>query len=418
MNLLPALSALAIAMGGPSLAAQAADTLSLSQAQEEARRANSGLQAARLNADAAAARVGPAGALPDPQLSFAFMNRPINDFGTDQPMTMNAIQYSQRFPWPGTLGFARERARFLANATRLDADDAELMLAARVASVYYEIGYLDRAVQVMEETRDLLRDFHHISSAMYAVGRGVQQDVLQAQVAIAQMDEDITVMQQQRIAMTARLNALMGRAATRPIPAVALPTPDAMLADADSLVARATRRRPALRAAHERVEAAQAGYRAARRAVYPDFNVTLGYGQRPQFEDFATLMVGVSVPLWMGARQLPLREEARAMRYAEEARERDLYNETFARLVELRAEAERAQSLATLYATAVLPQAHAAVESALSAYRVGQVDFTTLVRSELTVNQYEIESLRLAAQFHRAVAAIEALVGDSLEMQP
>ena len=94
---------------------------------------------------------------------------------------------------------------------------------------------------------------------------------------------------------------------------------------------------------------------AARRAVYPDITVTLGYGQRPDFKDLTTIMFGLSVPLWGGSRQLPMRREMLAMQSAEEARERNLYNETFARLAELRAEAVRARNLASLYANAVLP---------------------------------------------------------------
>jgi outer membrane protein TolC len=59
----------------------------------------------------------------------------------------------------------------------------------------------------------------------------------------------------------------------------------------------------------------------------------------------------------------------------------------------------------------VLPQAQAAVESSLSAYRVGSVDYMTLVQNELTVNRYEIEGIRLTAEYHQALAQVEALVG-------
>jgi outer membrane protein TolC len=100
-----------------------------------------------------------------------------------------------------------------------------------------------------------------------------------------------------------------------------------------------------------------------------------------------------------------------AVQLLEQARATDLYNETFARLAELRAEAERARSLSELYATSVLPQAQAAVESALSAYRVGGVDYMTLVANQMTVNRYEIQTVLLIADYHRAVAGIEALVG-------
>ena len=124
-----------------------------------------------------------------------------------------------------------------------------------------------------------------------------------------------------------------------------------------------------------------------------------------------TIMVGVTIPLWAGSRQLPLRNEMAAMRATEDAMARDLANETFAVLAELRAEAERARRLSGLYRTAVLPQARAAVEAALSAYRVGTADYMTLVESEMTVNRYEIELVRLAAAWQRATAGIEAVTG-------
>jgi len=321
-------------------------------------------------------------------------------------------------PWPGKLGFNEERAQHLSAAAALDAHETELMLVARVKAVYYELAYMDRALATMGATQQLLRDFFQVSQTMYAVGNGLQQDVLQAQVAIARMTEDITVMEQQRVAMAARLNALLGREATAPVGALELPTTLPELPLLDSLIASAVASRPSLRAARERIDAADAGYRSARRELYPDFMVTVGYGQRPQFDDMMTVMVGLSIPLWAGSRQLPMRREMLAMKSMQEAEATDLYNETVARLTELRAEAERARALAQLYATAVVPQARAAVEAALSAYRVGRVDYMTLVDNEMTVNRYEIESVRLTAQYHQAAAEVEALVGGTAGGRP
>jgi outer membrane protein TolC len=393
---------------------QYADSLLLNQAIQQARLANPMLQAARYRADAAAERVPQAGALPDPMLSFGMRNWVARDWSASAPMSANVIQLTQRFPWPGKLGFSEERAERLAEAQLLDAAETEVALYARVKSVYYQLAYIDRSIVIMQNTRELLRNFLEVASTMYAVGSGLQQDVLQAQVAVAQMTEDITVMEQMRIAMAARLNALIGRGATTPIGGLELPPAGEELPLPDALVSLAAERRPALQAAEQRIQAAEAGYRAARRKLYPDIAVTVGYGQRPDFADLATVMVGVSIPIFAGSRQLPLRREMEAVRSLEQARATDLYNETFARLSELRAEAERARTLSDLYTTSVLPQARAAVESALSAYRVGGVDYMTLVANQMTVNRYAIQTVRLIADFHRAVAQIEALVGGDI----
>lgn len=391
-------------------AAQETDTLTLAEVLEAAREGSPAIRAVRLAAEAAGERVAPAGALPDPMLMLGLRNRPF-DFGAGERMTANVVELSQTMPWPGKLGFGEDRERRLAEASNLDADEAEAALLARVKTRYFELAYLDRAIDIMRETRALLRQFFDVSSAMYAVGEGLQQDVLQAQIAIAQVTEQITVAEQQRVAGAARLNALIGREATQPVGALQLPSGLPLLPALGELAQQAAGNRPAILAARARVDAAEAGRRAAARAKYPDVTVTLGYGQRPEFEDLFSLMLGVNLPLWSGAKYAPREREMRAMRAAADARATDLWNETYAQLAELRAEAEQARNLSSLYAESVLPQARAAVESALSAYRVGNVDFMTLLNNEMTVNRYEIEVVRLTAAYYRAVARIDALTG-------
>lgn len=405
-------TALLAALLSPTIAgAQTPDTLRLADVVDAAREANPMLQAARFAADAAAERVPGAGALPDPMLTLGLRNRPLDGFGTDERMTMNSVAVMQRLPWPGKLGFSEDRADHLALAAELDADENEAALLARVKGLYFRLAFMDRALDIMDETRNLLRDFLEVSNAKYSVGSGLQQDILQAQVAIARMTADITVVEQDRVAGAARLNALLGRPATAPIGTLELPRPSDVPSSVETLMAVAAESRPAIRAARERTLAAGAGYRAARRAVYPDFTVGLGYGQRPQFGDMATIEVGISLPVWAGSKQRPKRREMQAMEAMEQARALDLHNETFARLSELRASAVRARELSALYETSIVPQAMAAVESSLSAYRVGEVDYMTLLSNQMTVNQFEIERVRLAAEYHEAVAEIAALTG-------
>lgn len=390
---------------------QGPDTLRIDTVVEAVRSANPSLRAARLGAAAAGERVSQAGALPDPMLSLGLMNRPVDDFGPDHAMTMNNIQWSQRFPWPGKRRLSREGSSHLAEAEVLDAAETEGVLIARAKSVYYRIAQVDRAIEVMESTRSLLRDFSGVATSQYAVGSGLQQDILQAQVAVAQSTADLMVLAETRSAQAARLNALMGRLTMEAIGALELPNPGPQLPTVEALLAEAVDRRPALLGAHRRVMAAEAALRVAERQSYPDLTITVGYGQRPRFDDLATVMVGASLPLWSESKQKPLRREMETLRGVQEARAGDLHAQTFAGLTELRAQAERARSLSELYRTSILPQALAAVESALSAYRVGNVDYMTLLSNQMTANRFQLESLELAADYHTAVAEIEALTG-------
>jgi outer membrane protein TolC len=231
------------------------------------------------------------------------------------------------------------------------------------------------------------------------------------------MSEDITRMGQERVAMTARLNALLGRAATEPITALELPEPEpGDLPAVDSLIAWALEGRAALVAGAERVAAAEAALSAARRELFPDFSLGVAYQQRPQFPTMVSLMVGINLPVFAGAKQLPMRRQMAAMRDMFAAELLNLRNETVARIVEIRARAEQDRNLARLYGGSILPQARAAVQAALSSYRVGRVTFMTLVDNQMTVNRYETETYRLLADYHQAVGELEALVGR--EVQP
>jgi len=392
------------------------DTLTVDAAVRIALEANPMLRAARASAQAAAQRIGPAGALPDPQLQLGLMNRMASEFGsTMDPMTMNQLQLMQMVPWPGKLGGARRAARHTAAAAGSDADEQERMLAARVRMAYFEVAYADRALAVMRRTQGLLRDFLDVSTTMYAVGSAVQQDVLRAQVEVARMSEEITRMGQERVAMAARLNALLGRAAIVPVAAFELPEPEASdLPAADSLLAWALDGRPALRAGAERVAAAEATLSAARRELFPDFSIGMQYQQRPQFPTMVSLMVGINLPVFAGAKQLPMRRQMAAMRDMSAAELANLRNETVARIVEIRARAEQDRNLARLYRGSILPQARAAVQAGLSGYRVGRVTFMQLVDNQMTVNRYEIETYRLLADYHQVMGELEALVGRQL----
>jgi outer membrane protein TolC len=405
-------AALALAAVTPAQS-PGADTLRVADAVRLALDSNPMLRAARASATAAGQRVGPAGALPDPRLELGLMNREASDFGsTMDPMTMNQLQLTQMLPWPGKRGGTRRAAEHGAAAAAAEADEQARMLAAEVRMAYFEAAYADRAVAVMVRTRGLLRDLEEVSTAMYGVGDAVQQDVLRAQVEVARMGEEITRMGQMRVAAAARLNGLLGRDAPSPLAALELPDwPAVDLAPTDSLVAWALSGRPGLTARSERVAAAEASLGAARRELYPDFEIGAAYQRRPLYSDMVSVFVGINLPLFAGAKQLPMRKEAAAMRDMAAAELANLRTATVARIVELRARAVRDRNLGRLYGGTILPQARSAVAAALASYRVGRVPFMQLVENQMTVNRYEIEGLQLLADYHATVGELGALTG-------
>ncbi|HEX6051960.1 MAG TPA: TolC family protein, partial [Gemmatimonadaceae bacterium] len=185
----------------------------------------------------------------------------------------------------------------------------------------------------------------------------------------------------------------------------------------DSLLGAAEVGRPMLRAGGEEVQAADAASRLARRELIPDLQLGVQYGQRRgemRTERMASLMLGASVPVFARSRQLRMREEAAAMRAMAAADLAAMRADTRAAVVEANAELTRARNLAALYRGTVIPQAEATVSSALSAYRVGGVDFMTLLDDRMLVNQYRQELVRLEADEGKVWAELEMLLGREL----
>jgi outer membrane protein TolC len=109
-----------------------------------------------------------------------------------------------------------------------------------------------------------------------------------------------------------------------------------------------------------------------------------------------------------------MRREAEAMRLMAVADLEAMRAETRGRAAELVAAVQRSKQLAKLYRTPILPQSETTVASALAAYRVGAVDFMTLLDNQMTVNRYRQELYRLDAEQGQAIAELEMLIGREL----
>ncbi len=373
--------------------------------------------AARSLAEAVAARVPASGLLPDPEVQLGFMNYELPALRPMELLGMVQLQVMQMLPLGGKLPLSRRIASHQAAAERERAADVAWELRTRAAMAFYELFASEQGIDIAIGTRRLVQDVARIAQSMYEVGEGNQADVLRAQVEIARMTEEIARMDAMRSAAAAKLNALMDRPAAATVDTAVLPRFPEEAPPVDSLVSMALRARPMIRAGEEDVAAADAMALRARRELIPDLVVGVQYAQRSGemgTEHMGSLMFGASVPVFAGRRQLKWRDEADAMRAMSAADLAYMKADTRGRIGEVIAMLNRARRLADLYTTTVLPQAEAAVTSAVAAYRVGRVDFMTVLDNRMTVNRYRQELVTLRAEEGQAWAELEMLTGREL----
>jgi outer membrane protein TolC len=410
-----ALVALALASrAGAQDVAASQPALRLGTLLDAVERVNPRLGAARAIARAAWARVPGVTRPPDPQLQLGWMNFEIPSLRPMESIGMTQLQLMQMLPVAGKLRLAgaAETARADATATRVA--DVSFDLRARTAMAFYDLYSTDGALGVARDTRRLLQDIAEIAGRMYQVGEGRQSDVLRADVELARMQEEIIRMETMRTAMAARLNALLVQPADAMVGDPRLPVFPPEPPSLDSLTRLAERNRPMIRAGAQDVDAADAVARLATREIWPDLQLGVQFGRQagplgPQ--GMGSLMIGASLPVYAKDRQLRLREEADAMRAMAAADLASIRTETRGAVAEATANLMRARRLGALYRTSVLPQAAATVASSLSAYRVGSVNFMTLLDAQMTLNRYRQELFTLEAEEGKAWAELEMLTG-------
>lgn len=407
----------AVALSSPGLG-QEAESLQLDEVLALARERNPRLQALVASAEAAAYREPEASTLPDPTLQLGVMNFGVPDLNADMAMSMApSVQLMQMVPFPGKLSLRGDIAGFSHDMAVATSDEAWWEVRRTASGLFYDIYTLDRRTEVMRETLGLLKDFQQVAKAMYSAGTGRQADVLRADVEVARMDGEIRQMEAFRMAKAARLNAVLDRPSHVSVPTPVLGALPLDVPGQAELASWARDSRPILHRARLGIAQAESRSALAGRQIWPDFTLGVSYGQRDRgagTERMASAMVGFSLPIHAGSRQYALRDEAAAMERLAEAELTGREADVDARIGELLAELERARTLAELYRDEVIPEGRATVESAFSSYRVGTVDFMTLVDAQMTVNRYQGELYELLADYGAAIAALESAIGRAL----
>lgn len=402
----------------PEAPPAADSTVTLAGLIEIARERSPRVHAARALADARDVSRSWAGLLPDPRLQLGMMNLSVPGFDADMPSSMApSIQLTQTIPFPGKLGLESDIAEHTAKIARVEADESWWTVRARVGRAFWDLHTIDWQLDVLRDTKERLEDFELAARALYEAGTGRQTDVLQAQVEVARMAAELTRTEAARTGAVARLNALLDRPAETPVPRAVAGALPGDVPPVDTLRAWADGTRPAVLADRLGVERAEVRTQRAGREIWPDFMLGAAYGQRSfdgSTQRMASFLIGFELPIFAGRRQLRMRDEAQAMATMARAELAETRANVDARLGELVADLERSRELMRIYGEEVLPQARITVESAFASYRVGAVDFRTLVDAQITLDRYEDEYHRWMADYGTALAEIESAIGRPL----
>jgi len=404
------LSSLAVATAA---GAQTPARTPLADVVAEAVAKNPEIVAAQKRYDAARQRPVQERSLPDPMVSAGYNSsgRPWPGAGLGTEPTANiGFMVTQELPYPGKRDLRASIASREADADFQQIEAARLSVTSRVKQAYYRLAYTYAVSDVLRRNRDLLDTLLKVSENRYAVGQAAQQDVIKAQTQLTILELQLERVRQEQATREGELNALLARPVTAPVgrPDDLQLTPfDLSL---DSLLSAANEHAPMLRRDQIMIDRSRLGVDAARREYRPDFGVSGGYYYMGRMPPMYEVRFDVTIPLKRARRAAAVAEQLSTVEQA-----RSTYDSSRLDLQgRLQGDFQMASTsvrLARLYRETVLPQARLALESSMSSYQTGGVDFLSVLTNFGTVLEYEMTYFDELASYYTAVSRLEEMTG-------
>jgi len=406
-----------------SMAMPQDSTVQLTQLIQEALANNPDLKASYNAWQASKLRVPQAGSLPDPVLELGIMNLPVNSFDFQrEPMTGKQIGLMQMFPFPGKLELKEKIAAETALIAEMQYQELQNQLIKSIKLTYYELYYNGKAIDVSQRNRALLGQFAQIAETRYRVGKGLQQDMLRAQVELAKIDEKIIQLHQNRVILLAQLKFILNRKTSQPIQGnFFINEIDSLkIFDLSDLKSLAKQNRPLLHAWLHMSQKSHHEVKLAKKSYLPDFSLEMAYMQRDDLIsgmagiDFLSGSIRINLPIYFWKKQSREVEESKYNDLSITQKYEYILREIERELESKWSELDKNRRLLELYKGGILTQASQAVKSALAAYQVDKVDFLTLVNNQTNLFQYELDYHRILSDYYKNIAELEALVGKEL----
>lgn len=373
------------------------------------------IAARKAAADAARLSIGPAGQLPDPQISLGLQDAPIsgpNRFRLDQDnFTMLNFGVMQEVP-----NRAKRRARTGVAEAETGVALADLGVSRLGARLAAATAWIDAYYAAAREAalRKLIEDNAALSSALStsaAAGTAPADAAIAARLDAARIADRVAEVRFMASAARNELERWIGPIGADPV-GPAAPVfqidPEELRDHLDHHVALASSSASIARAKAE-VELARAG-------THPDWAWDLTYGRRdPMFGDYVSLGLKFSLPLFQSTRQSPTIDARRAEVRRADADREALLREHNAMLEAKLAEHASLGDRLTRARDIILPLAKQRQELAAAAHRAGTLPLTNLIAARIAVAEAELDRIDLEHRLSLVDAFLSLQYGEDAQ---
>ena len=394
--------------------AQHEEVLSLEEFVAEVRAKHPSVQAMLAAWQAAAQRYPQVVSLDDPM--FMMMTAPKSLSSSSVAEGAYALQFNQKIPGFGKRAAKGQMASEEAAAAGHDVGDIRLQLNLIATNAFLDYYLADRQRSLNAENRRLVEEFRETAHTKYQTNQVTQQDVLQADLEVAEFERRNLELQRMQRTALARLNTLLIRS-----PELPLPKPEPALSslplttDAERLQQTALQQRPDLAALCHRVEVEEAALNLAWKQYHPDMDVFGRYDtfwQPSNTQGDLRGQVGVSLNLPVYRRKLnaavcEAQFRVRQRRAEYQQRLLDVQYDVQSAIERIR----ESQQVLELYANKLLPAARQNLEAAQANYEVGKGTFQELIQAQRQLVMVREKLLESQVEYARRTGELKRAIG-------
>jgi cobalt-zinc-cadmium efflux system outer membrane protein len=381
---------------------------------------NPGLSRALAQYRSVLQRLPQVSALPDPMLAFTnYIRTPETRVGSQT----NAITLSQQFPWFGTLGMREQVAAKEAASYRQQYEAAKDEVVRQAKTAYYNLAFIDLAVDINDEERLLLDHYEKLAESRYQQGAGLQQAAVKLQAEITRVQSRLAELRSRRVDAEASLNTLMNRPAETPVAKIKLPPIPAVDIDYKQLYQVGRRNRPEVLASLLEIERDEKRIDLARKDYWPSFSVGgtfINVLARPVAPgamapdsngmNVWSVNLGINLPLHRSKYDAEVAEATEAKVASTHGYQATVNGvESSIREVGFRIGTLREQM--TLFNTTLVPQTQQSLQSAEAAYSTGSLGVLDLLDSERVLLDVRLGLAQLIADYMKSLADMERALG-------
>lgn len=359
--------------------------------------------------------------LPDPQLSYTeYLESVETRVGPQE----RSFSITQKFPMMDKLWIRKSKAFKTSEAAYYNFEKQRLDIIFQITDAYYEYVYLNKAIILTKESMKLLGNFESVAQSRYASGLQKNQDLLKVQVELGKLENDLYSLEDLRISLMARLNALLNLPQSNLLPWPDDTLEEVLLTDeydhTEKLIESLKDNNPQLQALTQNVEKNKDSLKLSKREYIPD--LTVGFTQINTGEainssmansgkDAQMIMFSVNVPIWFNRLNADVQETQAILKSSENMR-LNMENELLAKLALVNYKMHDAQRQSGLYKDALIPKAVQTLNATQSGYEAGDVDFLSLIDAQRMLLNFQMTYYRHNANFNQRLAELRSLLGE------